>query len=164
MKTMGDYLDLYLKTDFLLLVDVFEKFFGVYLEYYGLDPCHYFGSLGLSWDAILKMTDVELELILDIDMYLFVEKGMRGGISYTAKSYSKANNKYMKSYDDSKRKPRKYIAYLDASNLYVWANHFSSIPCYMALSNLLLNLSHGLLLYSTNIILLWSAGRYKSTV
>ena len=90
MKTMGDYLDLYLKTDFLLLVDVFEKFFGVYLEYYGLDPCHYFGSLGLSWDAILKMTDVELELILDIDMYLFVEKGMRGGISYTAKSYSKA--------------------------------------------------------------------------
>ena len=64
-----------------------------------LDPCHYFSSPGLSWDAMLKMTGVKLENILDIDMFLFTEKGLRGGISYIAKRYSKANNKYMKNYD-----------------------------------------------------------------
>ena len=93
MKTMEDYHDLYLKTDFLLLADVFEKFIDMCLKYYGLDPCYYFSSPRLSWDAMLKMTEIELELISDIDMYLFVEKGMRKGISYIAKSYSKANNK-----------------------------------------------------------------------
>ena len=85
MKTMGDYYDLYLKTAVLLLAHVFERFIGMCLEYHGLDPCHYFSSPRLSWDAMLKMTEIELELILDIDMYLFVEKGMRGGISYIAK-------------------------------------------------------------------------------
>ena len=99
MNTMGDYHDLYLKTDVLLLAEVFEKFVNTYLEYYGLDPCHYFSSPGLSWKAMLKMTGIESELISDIDMHLFVEKGMRGGISYSAKRYSKANNKYMQSCD-----------------------------------------------------------------
>ena len=79
INTMGD---LYLKTDVLLLADVFEKFISTCLEYYGLDPCHYFSSPGLSWDAMLKMTKIELELISDIDMYIFIEEGMRGGISY----------------------------------------------------------------------------------
>ena len=76
-------------------------------SYYGLDPCHYFSSPGLSWDAMPKTTKIELELISDIDMYLFIEKGMRGGISYIAKRHSKANNKYTQSYDVSK--PRKFI-------------------------------------------------------
>ena len=119
LKTMGDYHDLYLKSDILLLADVFENFRKTCLEYYKLDPCHYFTSPGLSWDAMLKMTNIKLELMTDIDMFQFIEKGMRGGISYIANRYGKANNKYMKSYD--KTKPLKYIMYLDANNLYGWA-------------------------------------------
>ena len=102
MNTMGDYHDLYLKSDFLLLADVFEKFISTCLDYYGLDLCHHFSSPGLSWDAMLKMTKIELVLISDIDMHLFIEKGMRGGISYIAKRHSKANNKYMECYDSDK--------------------------------------------------------------
>ena len=96
MKTLEEYHDLYLKTDVLLLADVYEKFIKTCLSYYGLDPCHYFSYPGLSWDAMLKMTKVKLEFISDIDMHLFIEKGMRGGISYNAKRHSKANNKYTK--------------------------------------------------------------------
>ena len=117
-NTMGDYHDLYLKTDVLLLADVFEKFINTYLEYYGLIPCHYFTSLGLSWDAMLKMTEIELDLISDIDMHLFIEKRMRGGISNIAKRCSKASNKYMQSYDVNV--PSKFITYLDANNLCDW--------------------------------------------
>ena len=96
MNTTGDYHDLYLKTDILLLADVFEKFIKTCLDYYELDPWHYFSSPGLRWDAMLKMTGIKLDLISDIDMHLFIEKGMRCGISYISKRYSKANNKYMK--------------------------------------------------------------------
>ena len=78
MNSLRDYHDLYLKTDVLLLADVFGKFIKICLDYYGLDPCHYFSSPGLSWNAMLKMTGIELELISDIDMHLFLEKGMRG--------------------------------------------------------------------------------------
>ena len=73
MSTMGDYHDLYLKTDVLLLADMFEKFINTCLDYYGLDPCHYFNSPGLSWNAMLKMTGIELDLISDIDMLLFID-------------------------------------------------------------------------------------------
>ena len=90
---MGDYDDLYLKADVLLLADVFENFINACLDYYGLDPCHYFSSPGLSWDAMLKITEIELDLISDIDMHLFTEKETIDGISYIAKRYSKANNK-----------------------------------------------------------------------
>ena len=118
-KTMGDYHDLYLKTeDVILLADVLEKFIGVSLKYYGLDPCHYFNSPESSWDAMLKMTSVELELNSDIEMYLFVEKGIRRGISSIAKRYSKTNNKYMESCDISKLS--RYITFLDANNLCGW--------------------------------------------
>ena len=86
-----------------LLTDVFEMFISTCLEYYGLDPRHYFNSPELSWNAMLKMTGIKLKLISDIDMHLFIEKGMRGGISYIAKKYSKANNKYMNSYDVVKK-------------------------------------------------------------
>ena len=119
LKNMGDYHNLYLKSDILLLADVFENFRNTCLEYYKLDPCHYFTSPGLSWDAMLKMTNIKLELMTDIDMFQFIEKGLRGGISYIANRYSKANNKYMKEYYENK--PSKYIMYLDANNLYGWA-------------------------------------------
>ena len=86
IKNLGEYHDLYLKTDVLLLVDVFEKFVEIIcLKYYKLDPCYYFSSPGLSWDAMLKMTGIKLELISDVDMHLFIEKGMRGGISCISK-------------------------------------------------------------------------------
>ena len=81
MNTISDYHDLSLKTDVLLLADVFEKFISTCLEYHRLDPCHYFSSPGLSCDAILKMTKIKLELISNTDMDLFIEKGMRIGIS-----------------------------------------------------------------------------------
>ena len=85
LKNMGDYHDHYLKKDVLLLADVFEKFIDMCLKFYGLDPCHYFSSAGLIWDAMLKMTGIELEKISDIDKYLFIENGLRGGISYISK-------------------------------------------------------------------------------
>ena len=119
LNTMGDYHNLYLKSDILLLADVFENFRKTCLQYYKLDPCHYFTSPGLSWDSMLKMTDIKLELMTDIDMFQFIEKGLRGGISYIANRYGKANNKYMKKYD--KNAPSKYLMYLDANNLYGWA-------------------------------------------
>ena len=119
LQSMGEYHDLYLKSDILLFADVFESFRKTCLQYYKLDPCNYFKSPGLSWDAMLKMTDIQLELMVDIDMFQFIEKGMRGGISYIANRYGKANNKYMKEYDE--KAPSKYIMYLDAKNLYGWA-------------------------------------------
>ena len=79
MKNMGDYHDHYLKKDVLLLADVFEKFIDTCLKFYKLDPCHYINSSGLSWDAMLKMASVKLEKIWDINMYLFIDKGLRGG-------------------------------------------------------------------------------------
>ena len=110
MNTLGNYHDLYLKTDVLLLTDMFEKFISACLDYYGLDLCHYFSSPGLSRDVMLRKTKLKLDLISDIDMHLFIEKGMRGGISYIAKRHSKANNKYMKCYDSNKESI--YIYYL----------------------------------------------------
>ena len=116
---MGVYHDHYFKKDVLLLADVFEKFIDTCLKYYGLDPCHYFSSPVLSWDAMLKMTGIELEKISNINKYLFIEKGLRGGISYIAERYSKANNEYCPDYDP--KKPSTFISYLDMNNLYVWA-------------------------------------------
>ena len=119
MKNKGDYHDHYLKKDVLLSVDVFEKFIATCLKYYGLDTCHYFSSPELSWDASLKMTGVKLEKIWDINKYLFIEKGLRGGISYMAERCTKANNKYMNDYDP--KKLSKFISCFDMNNLYGWA-------------------------------------------
>ena len=83
----------------MLLADVFEKFIDTCLKFCGLDPCHYFSSPRLSWDAMLKMTGVKLGKISDIDRYLFIKKELKGGISYIVKRYAKANNKYMENYD-----------------------------------------------------------------
>ena len=85
ISNLGEYHDLYLKTDILLLTDVFEKFIKTWLDYYSLDLCHYFSAPGLSFDAMLKMTGVMLQTISDINVHLFVEKGMRGGISNICK-------------------------------------------------------------------------------
>ena len=116
MKTMRDYHDLYLKTDVLLLADVFENFRDVCIENYKLDPAWYYTSPGLAWDACLKKTEVKLELLFDVDMLLMIENGTRGGVSTITKRYAKANNPYMKTYDSNS--PNKYIVYLDANNLY----------------------------------------------
>ena len=91
-NTFEDFYDHYLKKDVLLLADIFEKFISTNLKYYGLDPCHYFSAPGLSWDAMLKMTKIELEKISNPGKYIFIEKGTRGDISYINKRYSKANN------------------------------------------------------------------------
>ena len=119
MNTMRDYHDLYLKTDVLLLADVFEEFREVCLDNYQLDPAWYYTSPGLAWDACLKMTRVNLELLHDQDMLLMVEKGIRGGVSMISTRQGIANNKYMKDHDPSL--PSKHIIYLDANNLYGWA-------------------------------------------
>ena len=119
-ETMRDYHDLYLKSDVLLLADVFENFRDVCLTKYELDPAWYYTAPGLAWNAALKMTKVELELLSDPDMLLMVEKGIRGGVSSIMHRYSKANNKYMgEDYDPTE--PSKYLQYLDANNLYGWA-------------------------------------------
>ena len=110
---------IYQKSGILLSAYVFENFRQTRLRYHKLDPCHYFKSPGLSWDAMLKMTGIKLELMTDIDMFQFIEKGLRGGTSYIANRYGKANNKYMKDYNENE--PSKYIMYLDANNLYGWA-------------------------------------------
>ena len=111
-----DFHDHYFKKDVLLLVHTFEKFISTCVKYYGLDPCHYFSAPGLSWDAMLKMTKVELEKISNPNKYMFFERRMRGGVSYINKRYSKANNEYCQDYD--KEKPKNYIIYLDMNNLY----------------------------------------------
>jgi hypothetical protein len=79
-KTFGDYHDLYLRTDVHLLADVFETFRDTSMKHYELDPAHYFSAPGMSWDALLKKTKVQLELLTDIDQHFFVEKGIRGGV------------------------------------------------------------------------------------
>ena len=118
-QTIRDYHDLYLKSDVLLLADVFENFRRTCLKHYSLDPAHYYTSPGLAWDACLKETGQQLELLCDYDMLMMFERGIRGGMTHIAKRYSEANNKYMKDYDPDK--PSKFIQYLDANNLYGWA-------------------------------------------
>ena len=116
-KTFRDYHNLYNVSDVLILADVIENFRDVCIENYKLDPAHYFTAPGLAWDAALKMTKIVLELIIDYDMLLMVQKGIRGGISMISNRYGTANNKYMgDSYDPSKE--TKYIQYLDANALY----------------------------------------------
>ena len=119
LKNMGDYHDLYLKTDVLLLSDVMENFRKLCEKHYELDPAHFFTVPGMAWDAMLKMTGIKLELLEDVDMLLMIEKGIRGGISNAFKRYAKANNKFMKDFDPAEKSS--FIVYLDANNLYGWA-------------------------------------------
>ena len=117
MKTFKDYHKLYNETDVLLLADVFENFRNLCLKIYGLDPVYYFTAPGLAWDACLKITNINLELLSDPNMLLMFEKGIRGGISIISNRYGEANNKYMGN-RFNKNKLSKYLMYLDANNLY----------------------------------------------
>ena len=119
MKTLKEYHELYNLTDVLLLADVFENFRDLCLKIYKLDPVYYYTTPGLAWDACLKITDIQLELLSDVNMLLMFEKGIRGGISIISNRYGEANNKYMKKFN--KKKLNKFLMYLDANNLYGWA-------------------------------------------
>ena len=122
-QTMGDYHDLYVTTDVMLLADVFENFRQVCQEKYGLDPAHYYSAPGLSWDLLLKKTGFELELLTDLEMHLFIEREMRGGISTVSKRHARANNPLVEGYNAAEQ--TNYITYLDANNLYGWAMSLS---------------------------------------
>ena len=116
INNLGEYHDLYVRSDTLLLADIFENFRQSCLKNYELDPAHFVSLPGLAWQAYLKKTNMELELITDYDMLLMIEDGIRGGICHAIQRYAKANNKYMMDYD--KNKKSSYIQYLDANNLY----------------------------------------------
>ena len=101
-----------------MLADVFENFRNMCIEIYELDPAHFLPPQGLAWQACLKKTGVELELLTDVEMLLMIEKGVRGAICHVIHRYTKANNKYMIYHDNNKESS--YIIYLDANNLYGW--------------------------------------------
>ena len=116
MKNLGNYHDLLVQSDTLLLLDVFQEFRKTCIKEYELDPCDLVSAPDLSWKACLKLTNVKLELLKDKDMLLMLEKGIRGGISQAIQKYAKGNNKYMKNYN--KNITSSYLQYLDANNLY----------------------------------------------
>ena len=119
MSNLGDYHDLYVHSDTLLLSDLFEECRKTCIRDYELDPCYFVSAPGLSCQACLKESNVKLELLTDIDMLLMFEKGIRGGISQAILKHVKANNKYMKNFN--KKLISSYLVYLDANNLYGWA-------------------------------------------
>ncbi|KAL7304813.1 hypothetical protein TKK_0003036 [Trichogramma kaykai] len=117
IQTLGQYSDLYLKTDVLLLADVFENFRDSCMQHYGLDSAHYYTIPGFTWSAMLKHTKVKLHLISDIDMAIFIEKAIRGGLCQISNRYGKANNRYMGA-DYNKDERDSYLLYFDVNNLY----------------------------------------------
>ena len=118
IRNLGEYHNLYVQTDTLLLADVFENFRNTCIEINGLDPVYFMSAPGLAWQACLKKTQAKLELLTDYDMIWMIEKGIRGGICQAIHRYAKANNKYVKNYD--KNNKSSYIEYLDANNLCGW--------------------------------------------
>ena len=120
IHNLGDYHDLYIRTDVVLLANVYEAFRDTFLKHFKLDPVHFYTSPGLAWKACLKWTGIKLELLTDPDMLLMFEQGIRGGITQAVRKYASANNLYM----GDKFNPNKdttYLQYLDTSNLYGWA-------------------------------------------
>ena len=115
---LGEYHDLYVQTHTFLLTDAFEKIKDKCTEIYGLDPSHLLSAPELVWQLCLKK-NVNLELLIDIDMLLIIEAGIRDGMCQSVHVYTKANNKYMKNYDKSIK--ASYLMYLDAKNSYGWA-------------------------------------------
>ena len=135
VKNLGEYHDLYVQSDTLLLADIFQKFRNMCIEIYELDSAKFLSSSGLAWQAALKKAKVKLDLLTNIDMLLMVEKGIRGGICHSVYRYVKANKKYMKNnkdkkfflikiknyYKNDKNKESSYLQYWDVNNLYGWA-------------------------------------------
>ena len=115
-KTFQDYMEIYLLADCLLLCDVFENFISNCLQQYNIDPCYYFSAPHFTFDAFLRHSSLTLELLSDINQYLFIIKGIRGGMSMVSKRYAVTNNKYVEGYNSSKSSS--FILYLDANNLY----------------------------------------------
>ena len=115
IKNLGEYHDIYVQSETLLLADVFQNFRNMCMEVYKLDPVYFLSAPGLAWQACLKKTGEKLELISDIDVLLMIEKGTRGGICHSVYRQAKANNKYMKIYYNNKESS--YIIYMDANNL-----------------------------------------------
>ena len=115
-KNLGNYHDLYVQSDTLLLADVFKNFRNMFIKVYELDPAHFLSAPGLAWQACLKKAEVKLDLLTDVDMVLMVEKGIREGICHAIYRYAKANNKYRKNYN--KDKEESFVQYLDDNNLY----------------------------------------------
>ena len=118
-ENLGNYHYLYVQSDTLLLADVFNNFKDMCIKEYELDPAHFLSLPGLAWQTCLKKTNIELELLTDCDMLLMVEEGIRGEICHSIHRHAKANNKYMKNYNNNEESS--YIQYLDANNLYGWA-------------------------------------------
>ena len=114
IKNLGDYHDLHVQSDTLLLADLFENFRNMCIKVYELDPAHFLSAPGLAWQACLKKTEVKLELLTDVDMLLMVEKGIRGGIYHAIYRYAKVSNKYMKNYN--KDKEESFLQYLTIFN------------------------------------------------
>ena len=99
IKNIGVHHDFYVESDTLLLSDVFENFRDKCIGIYEIDPAYFLSAPGLAWEACLKKTEIRLELLTDINMFLMVEKRIGGGICHAIHRYAKANNKYMKKYD-----------------------------------------------------------------
>ena len=111
-----DYHDLYVQSETILLADVFENFRNMCIKVYEVDPAHFLSAPRIAWKACLKKTEVELELLTNVDVLLMVEKGIRGGICHAIHRYAKANNKHMKHYE--KKEESLFLESLDANNFY----------------------------------------------
>ena len=115
-KSMKEYTELYLLIDIMLLADIFENFRSNCIENYHLDPVYYFSAPHFTFDAFLRKTKAEIELITDLNQYLFLCKAIRGGVSQVSKRFARANNPYLSNYNSLK--PESYLLYIDSNNLY----------------------------------------------
>ena len=127
ITNLGKYHDLYFRSDTVLLADVIENFRNACLEIYELDPSRFLAAPGISWQTVLKQTEVELELLTDTDMLLMVEKCIRGQICYTIRRYEKANKKYIKNYETNKESL--CLKYWDVNNMHGWTMSQKSPVC-----------------------------------
>ena len=117
-KNLGKYHDFCLQSNTSLLADVFENFRNICTKIYELDPAKFLSAPGLAWQTALKKTNVKLDLLVDIDVLVMVQKGRRGWLYHSICRYTKANDKYMKDYD--RNKESSYILYWDVNNLNDW--------------------------------------------